>query len=138
MNNPYNKVVLTYGTFDLLHIGHINLFSRLKSMGDRLIVGVSTDTFNHRKGKKSVMPFEHRLEIVSSISYVDLVFPEESWEQKKSDIVKYNVDIFAMGDDWKGHFDSLRDYCEVIYLPRTEGVSSSEIRKMLDDEYDLL
>lgn len=138
MNNPYNKVVLTYGTFDLLHIGHINLFSRLKSMGDRLIVGVSTDAFNHRKGKKSIMPFEHRLEIVSSISYVDLVFPEESWEQKKSDIVKYNVDIFAMGDDWKGHFDNLRDYCEVIYLSRTEGVSSSEIRKMLDDEYDLL
>ena len=126
------KTVITYGTFDLFHIGHLNLFKRLKLLGSRLIVAVSTDEFNAIKGKKSIIPFEHRIEIVRSIKYVDLAIPEYSWEQKLDDIKKYNVDIFAIGDEWKGKFDYLREYCEVIYLPRTEGVSSSDIKQYLN------
>ncbi len=125
------RTVITYGTFDLFHIGHLNLFRRLKEIGDYLIVAVSTDEFNALKGKRSIIPFEHRIEIVKSIKYVDLAIPEESWEQKVDDIKKYNVDIFAIGEDWGGKFDFLKEYCEVVYLPRTEGVSSSEIRQFL-------
>jgi len=125
------KTVITYGTFDLFHIGHLRLLQRAKSLGDRLIVAVSTDDFNSIKGKKSIIPFEQRAEIVSNVKCVDLVIPEISWEQKLEDIKKYAVDIFVMGDDWKGKFDNLREYCQVVYLPRTEGISSSQIRETL-------
>jgi len=126
-----NKIILTYGTFDMFHIGHLNLLKRLKNMGDELIVGVSTDEFNELKGKKTLIPFEHRAEIVKSIKYVDKVIPEQSWDQKVNDIKQYNVSIFAMGDDWKGKFDYLKDYCEVVYLPRTADVSTTQLKKSL-------
>jgi len=125
------KTVITYGTFDLFHVGHLRLLQRAKSLGDRLIVAVSTDDFNSIKGKKSIIPFEQRAEIVSNVKCVDLVIPEISWEQKLEDIKKYGVDIFVMGDDWKGKFDNLKEHCQVVYLPRTEGISSSQIRETL-------
>ncbi len=126
-----NKTVLTYGTFDMFHIGHLRLLKRLKSLGDRLIVAVSTDEFNEIKGKKTIIPYEQRAEIVESIRYVDMVIPENSWEQKVTDIKKYNVDIFAMGHDWEGKFDELKEYCEVVYLPRTEGISTTALKEQL-------
>ncbi|MCW2314209.1 adenylyltransferase/cytidyltransferase family protein [Rhodoferax antarcticus] len=122
------KIVLTYGTFDMFHIGHLNLIRRLKSFGSYLIVAVSTDDFNSLKRKKTVVPYEQRAAIVSAIREVDLVIPEICWEQKREDIRKYDVDIFAMGDDWAGKFDNLSDLCEVIYLPRTIDVSSTQIK----------
>lgn len=125
------KVILTYGTFDLFHIGHLKLLQRLKKLGDYLIVGVSTDEFNNLKGKKTVIPHADRLAIIESLSCVDLAISEHSWEQKIQDIKKYNVDIFAMGDDWTGKFDNLKAYCEVIYLKRTEGVSSTQLKETL-------
>lgn len=123
--------VLTYGTFDLFHIGHLRLIERLAAMGDRLVVGVSTDEFNAGKGKRSVVSYDDRAAIVQSIKGVDLVLPERSWEQKRADIVEHGVDVFVMGDDWAGKFDDLSDVCEVRYLPRTSGVSSTEIKEML-------
>ena len=126
------KIVLTYGTFDMFHIGHLNLLNRLKSLGDKLIVAVSTDEFNSIKGKKTLIPFEQRALIVQNIKCVDMVISEENWEQKIDDIKKYNVDIFAMGDDWEGKFDFLKDYCEVIYLPRTQNISTTELKKELN------
>ena len=126
------KIVLTYGTFDMFHIGHLKLLQRLKTLGDRLIVAVSTDEFNSIKGKKTLIPFEQRALIVQNIKCVDMVISEENWEQKIDDIKKYNVDIFAMGDDWKGKFDFLKDYCEVIYLPRTQNISTTELKKELN------
>lgn len=123
--------VLTYGTFDLFHIGHLRLIERLAAMGDRLIVGVSTDEFNAGKGKKSVVSYDDRAAIVGAIKGVDLVLPERAWEQKRADIVEHGVDIFVMGDDWTGKFDELSDVCEVRYLPRTSGVSSTDIKEML-------
>ena len=126
------KIVLTYGTFDMFHIGHLNLLNRLKSLGDKLIVAVSTDEFNSIKGKKTLIPFEQRALIVQNIKFVDMVISEENWEQKIDDIKKYNVDIFAMGDDWQGKFDFLKDYCEVIYLPRTQNISTTELKKELN------
>ncbi len=125
------KTVISYGTFDLFHVGHLRLLQRARSLGDRLIVAVSTDDFNSIKGKKSIIPFEQRAEIVSNVKCVDLVIPEISWEQKLEDIKKYGVDIFVMGDDWKGKFDNLKEHCQVVYLPRTEGISSSQIRETL-------
>jgi glycerol-3-phosphate cytidylyltransferase len=125
------KTVITYGTFDLFHIGHVNMFKRLSELGDRLIVAVSTDEFNEIKGKKSIFPYEQRAEIVRSNRYVDLVIPEQTWEQKLEDVKTYNVDIFAIGEDWKGKFDFLTDLCEVIYLPRTRDISSTMIRQLL-------
>ena len=127
------KTVLTYGTFDLFHVGHIRLLKRLKALGDRLIVCVSTDDFNSLKGKKSFFSYEERSEIVSSCKYVDFVIPEHNWEQKKKDIIDNSVDIFAMGDDWKGKFDYLNDICEVIYLERTENISTTDIKNKLAD-----
>lgn len=112
----------------MLHKGHILLLERAKQLGDRLIVGVSTDEFNRVKNKECVYPYEDRCLIVAAIKYVDEVIPEESWEQKVDDIKRYGVDVLVMGDDWEGRFDSLREYCEVIYLPRTPGISSTQIK----------
>lgn len=123
--------VITYGTFDLFHIGHLNLLRRLHGLGDKLIVAVSTDEFNERKGKYSVVPFADRFEILSSIKFVDQVIPEHSWEQKVSDVMKYNVNIFAIGDDWQGKFDDLKSICQVVYMPRTEGISTSLLKKTI-------
>lgn len=123
--------VITYGTFDLFHIGHVILLRRLRALGSRLIVGVSTDEFNAIKGKKAIMPYEHRAEILRSNRYVDDVFPENSWDQKRDDIIREKADIFAMGDDWVGKFDQLSDICKVMYLPRTPEVSSTEVRQII-------
>lgn len=123
--------ILTYGTFDLLHFGHINLLKRAKALGDYLMVGLSTDEFNQGKNKRAYYSFENRKVILESISFVDQVIPENSWNQKIEDVLKYNIDIFVMGDDWKGHFNFLEDYCEVIYLPRTIGISTSKVKSDL-------
>ncbi len=125
------KTIITYGTFDLFHVGHVRLLKRLKQLGDRLVVGVSEDAFNEGKGKSSFFSYAERAEIVSACEYVDHVFPETCWEQKVSDIEKYNADIFAIGDDWKGEFDFLQDYCEVLYLNRTESISTTDIKSKL-------
>lgn len=125
------KKVLTYGTFDLLHWGHINLLKRAKELGDYLIVGVSTDEFNLLKHKESYHSYEERKLILEVIKYVDEVIPEENWEQKISDIKKYDIDIFVMGNDWEGKFDFLKNECEVIYLERTPGISTTKIKKDL-------
>ncbi|EGR4192202.1 adenylyltransferase/cytidyltransferase family protein [Vibrio cholerae] len=125
------KTVITYGTFDLFHVGHVRLLKRLSELGDRLIVGISSDEFNELKGKKSFFSYEERAEIVLSSKYVDFVFPENSWEQKREDIIKYNAHLFAMGDDWTGKFDTLMDVCDVIYLPRTEDISTTKIKRNL-------
>lgn len=123
--------VITYGTFDMFHVGHLNLLRRLSEMGDRVVVGVSTDEFNLGKGKKTLIPYEQRAQIVESIKYVDLVVPEESWEQKLSDVKTHEVDIFAIGDDWKGKFDFLTELCEVRYLERTKNISTTDLKKSL-------
>ncbi|TKD70901.1 glycerol-3-phosphate cytidylyltransferase [Pseudalkalibacillus hwajinpoensis] len=125
------KKVLTYGTFDLLHWGHINLLKRAKDLGDYLIVAISTDEFNEIKNKKAYHSYENRKMILEAIRYVDEVIPEEHWEQKVEDVKNHDVDIFVMGDDWEGKFDFLKDHCEVIYLPRTAGISTTKIKKEL-------
>ena len=126
------RKVITYGTFDLLHAGHINLLRRAKELGDYLIVVVSTDEFNwNEKQKKCYFSYEEREKLVEAVRYVDLVIPEENWDQKISDVKEYHVDTFVMGDDWKGKFDFLKDYCEVVYLPRTEGISTTKIKQDL-------
>ncbi|TVO35952.1 glycerol-3-phosphate cytidylyltransferase [Vibrio algivorus] len=125
------KTIITYGTFDLFHVGHVNLLKKLSLLGDKLIVAVSTDEFNHLKGKKSIFSYDERFEILSSCKYVDLVIPEKSWEQKISDIKKYNVKTFAIGDDWRGKFDHLNDFCDVLYLPRTESISTTDVRNTI-------
>ena len=128
------KKVITYGTFDLLHYGHINLLKRAKSLGDYLIVGLSTDDFNNtEKNKESYFDYENRKSLLDAVKYVDLVIPEETWDQKVLDIQKYNVDIFVIGDDWKGKFDYLEDFgIEVVYLPRTNEISTTKIKKDLN------
>lgn len=126
------KKVITYGTFDLLHYGHINLLKRAKEMGDYLIVAISTNEFNEIKGKTCYFPFDERKKLVESIRYVDLVIREETWEQKADDIKEFKVDTFVIGEDWKGKFDFLADYCEVVYLPRTPEVSTSKIKADLN------
>ena len=128
------KKVITYGTFDLLHYGHINLLRRAKSLGDYLIVGLSTDEFNNKeKNKESYFDYENRKSLLDAVKYVDLVIPEETWDQKVLDIQKYNVDIFVIGDDWKGKFDYLEDFgIEVVYLPRTNEISTTKIKKDLN------
>lgn len=125
------KRILTYGTYDFLHIGHINILKRAKSLGDYLLVGLSTDEFNMAKKKSSHSSFSERKEILESIKYVDEVFAEKSWDQKIRDVQKYNIDIFIMGDDWSGEFDFLMEFCQVLYLPRTKGVSTSIIKNNL-------
>ena len=127
------KTVLTYGTFDLLHYGHLEILKRASVLGNKLIVGVSTDKFNEIKGKTCVLPYQKRKELLESLDYVDKVIPEDNWDQKVTDIQDNNIDIFVMGDDWEGKFDELKDSCEVIYLPRTKGISSTKLRSILDD-----
>ena len=127
------KKILTYGTFDVLHRGHINLLRRAKERGDYLIVGISTDEFNAIKGKKSYYDYETRKEMLEAIKYVDEVIPECEWNQKPADIMKYGADEVVMGSDWEGNekFEALREYCDVHYLPRTEGISSTQIKSEL-------
>ncbi|WP_306132950.1 adenylyltransferase/cytidyltransferase family protein [Roseivivax marinus] len=123
--------VLTYGTFDLFHVGHVRLLKRIADLGDELIVGCSTDGFNELKGKKSIFPYEERAEILLSCKYVSQVIPEQSWEQKESDIETYGIDCFAMGDDWAGQFDYLEGITRVVYLPRTPGISTTHVKDVV-------
>ena len=126
------KKVITYGTFDLLHYGHINLLQRAKALGDYLIVALSTDEFNEQsKGKVTYFSYEERKRLLEAIRYVDLVIPEEIWEQKISDVKEFKVDTFVMGNDWEGKFDFLKDYCEVVYLERTPEISTTKIKSDL-------
>lgn len=126
------KRVITYGTFDLLHYGHINLLRRAKELGDYLIVALSTDEFNsNKKNKKSYFTYEERKKLLEAVRYVDLVIPEDSWEQKKKDVKEYHIDTFVIGDDWKGKFDFLKEQCEVVYLERTPEISTTQIKKDL-------
>ena len=122
------KKIITYGTFDLFHYGHLRILQRAKALGDYLVVAVSTDEFNAIKGKKCTYSYEHRAAIVEAIKYVDEVIPETKWEQKIDDINKHNIDIFVMGHDWEGKFDDLKKYCEVVYLERTENISTTQIK----------
>lgn len=122
------KTVITYGTFDILHIGHINLLRRARELGDRLIVALSTDEFNRGKHKSSLLNYDNRKAVLEAIRFVDEVIPEFDWEQKVPDVKRLNVDIFVMGDDWEGKFDFLKDYCEVQYLARTPHISTTEIK----------
>ena len=126
------KKVITYGTFDLLHYGHINLLRRARELGDYLIVALSTDEFNwNEKQKVCYFTYEQRKQLLEAIRYVDLVIPEENWEQKVSDVKEFRVDTFVMGNDWEGKFDFLKDHCEVVYLPRTPEISTTQIKQEL-------
>lgn len=127
------KKIITYGTFDLLHWGHVRLLERAKELGDHLTVSLSTDEFNLLKHKEAYHSFEHRKYILEAIKYVDEVIPETDWEQKTTDIDLYDIDIFVMGDDWTGKFDFLKNQCEVIYLNRTDGISTTSIKKDLKE-----
>ena len=124
------KRILTYGTFDLLHNGHIRLLKRAKKLGDYLIVGLSTDEFNEEKGKKAYYSYDKRKEMLEAIRFVDLVIPEKSWTQKIDDVIKYEIDEVVMGSDWKGsnRFEYLKEYCDVVYLDRTEGISTTKVK----------
>lgn len=129
------KKVITYGTYDLLHYGHINLLRRAKSLGDYLIVALSTDEFNsEKKGKKCYFSYEQRKQLLEAVRYVDLVIPENDWDQKISDVQEFKVDVFAMGSDWEGKFDFLKDYCEVVYFPRTPEISTTQIKQQLGNK----
>lgn len=125
------KTVLTYGTFDLFHVGHVNLLQRARALGDRLIVGISTDEFNKIKDKKSIIPYQHRADIVNALKCVDYVFPENNWSQKPSDIKRFDAKILVMGHDWEGRFDDLNSLCDVTYLSRTEGISTTDLKLAL-------
>jgi glycerol-3-phosphate cytidylyltransferase len=135
VNNIISKkkyaTVITYGTYDMFHVGHLNLLLRLKEEADQLIVGVSSDEFNLQKGKKTLIPYEQRAKIIQHLECVDIVIPECSWEQKIQDIEKYDVDLFAIGDDWQGEFDYLSNFCQVKYLARTENISTTQLKKSL-------
>lgn len=128
------KRIITYGTFDLLHYGHLNLLKRAKSLGDYLIVALSTDEFNkNEKGKICYFNYEKRKQLLEGIRYVDLVIPEENWDQKRKDVHEYRIDTFVIGDDWKGKFDFLKEEgCEVVYLERTPEISTTQIKKDLE------
>lgn len=125
--------VLTYGTYDLLHYGHVRLLQRAASLGDYLIVALSTDEFNASKGKASFYSYGVRKEMLEAVRYVDLVIREENWEQKVQDVIDYKVDVVVMGSDWAGdpRFEMLKDYCEVVYLDRTDGISTTDVKKEL-------
>ncbi len=131
-NKRIMKKVITYGTYDLLHVGHINLLRRARELGDYLLVVLSSDEFNAIKNKKAYHPYEDREVILRSIRYVDDVIPEYTWDQKIKDVVDNDIDIFVMGDDWEGKFDFLKEYCQVVYLPRTEGISTTKIKEELN------
>ncbi|MFT3952378.1 MAG: glycerol-3-phosphate cytidylyltransferase [Oscillospiraceae bacterium] len=130
------KRIITYGTFDLIHYGHINLLQRAKALGDYLVVALSTDEFNaDEKQKKCYFSYEERKNLLEAVRYVDLVIPERGWEQKRTDVLTYNIDVFVMGDDWAGKFDFLKDQCEVVYLPRTPEISTTKIKSdLLENE----
>lgn len=125
------KTIITYGTFDLLHVGHVRLLQRARALGDRLVVGISSEEFNAIKGKRSVMSYEDRAEILRALSCVDEVFPEHDWEQKARDIRHHDAAVLVMGDDWKDKFDHFGSLCEVVYLPRTGGISTTEVKSAL-------
>ena len=127
--------LITYGTFDLFHVGHVNLLRRLSNMADEVVVGLSSDEFNRLKGKQSVFPYDERRDILMACRYVDRVFPEHNWEQKRDDILREAADIFVMGDDWEGKFDELRDIVEVHYLPRTKDISTTEVKVSVSQFY---
>ena len=129
--NKRNKIVLTCGTFDLLHTGHINLLRRAKTFGDYLIVGLSTNKFNKLKNKDNFLPYKQRKVILEAIKYVDKVIPERNQDQEKSDAKKYKVDVFVIGDDYRGEFDELREHCEVIYLKRTPNISTTSLKRSI-------
>ncbi len=134
------RTVLTYGTYDLLHRGHVLLLQRAKQLGDRLIVGLSTDAFNQIKGKTCYYSYEERFLILSAIRYVDKIIPEDSWDQKIEDIAAHGVGTFVMGDDWAGQFDYLSGLCQVVYLPRTPGISTNQLKEYisrLDSDVDI-
>ena len=122
------KKVITYGTFDLFHKGHVNLLKRVRGLGDHLTVAVSTDEFNLSKGKKCLHSYDDRVAILEAIRYVDCVVAEHTWEQKITDVQQYGIDVFAMGDDWANKFDFLQDHCDVVYLPRTPDISTTQIK----------
>lgn len=130
------KKVITYGTFDLLHTGHINILRRAKALGDYLIVAVSTDEFNTLKHKEAYHSFEERKQILEAIKYVDEVIGENDWDQKVRDVKEYAIDTFVMGDDWEGEFDFLKEHCAVVYLPRTSGISTTKIKDELKQKND--
>ena len=130
------KTVVTYGTFDLFHVGHVRLLKRLKSLGDKLVVGLSTDEFNLVKGKKTITPSADRREVLLACQYVDDVFKEHSWEQKREDLIREQATIFAMGDDWAGKFDDLQDIVKVLYLPRTQDISTTELKTVINQIHD--
>lgn len=127
------KTVITYGTFDILHVGHIKLLQRARALGDRLIVGLSSDEFNKGKHKTSLLDYYNRKTVLEAIRYVDEVIPETSWDQKVTDVQRLGADIFVMGHDWEGEFDFLKEYCEVVYLPRTPDISTTQIKESLSD-----
>ena len=125
------KRVITYGTYDLLHYGHIELLRRARALGDYLVVAVSSDEFNAGKGKKAHLTYSDRKRMLEAIRYVDLVIPEHTWEQKVDDIKRYHIDTFVMGDDWDGKFEELRDHCDVVYLARTPEISTTQIKSTI-------
>ena len=127
------KRILTYGTFDLLHFGHIEILRRAKSLGDYLVVAVSTDEFNAIKNKKAYHDYATRKKMLEAVRYVDLVIPEKDWGQKREDVKRYEIDTVVMGSDWEGNenFEKLKDLCEVVYLPRTDNISTTQIKKDL-------
>ncbi len=130
--------VLTYGTFDLFHVGHVRILKRAKELGDKLIVGLSTDEFNSIKGKQAIFSYGERKEILESCKYVDEVIPEKDWDQKIDDIKTHRIDLLVMGSDWEGSekFEYLKDYVNVLYLPRTEEVSTTDLKSILHTQKD--
>jgi glycerol-3-phosphate cytidylyltransferase len=128
------KRVLTYGTYDLFHVGHIRLLERARSLGDYLVVGLSTDEFNLSKGKNSIFSYAERFAILSAIRHVDKIVPERSWDQKIGDVLENEIDVFVIGDDWAGKFDFLKPHCEVAYLPRTAGISTTYIKYLISEQ----
>jgi len=129
MTAAHERIVLTYGTFDLFHPGHVQLLKRARELGSRLIVGLSTDEFNAKKGKRSVMSYEERKTVLEACRYVDEVFAEEDWSQKLADARRTGADVFVMGDDWAGKFDFMTEVCRVVYLPRTPEISTTQIKQ---------
>ena len=127
-------IVYSVGTFDLLHYGHLEILKKASQLGDKLVVGLSTDKFNSSKGKTCVLTYDKRKELLESLDYVHKVIPEDNWEQKINDITENDVDIFVMGSDWEGKFDEIKNYCKVLYFPRTKGISTTKLKSILREE----